>query len=173
MAFQLDLGKNQSLYIPLAIIVGFLVLAAAIYGSGRRGVASQQQTQQPSETPAVAGDETSQGEGEARPEPESLGETDLNAFAQCLANKGATLYAHKDCSHCKDQKDLFGASFQHLDHVECADESSGGWSQTCIKVLGELGERVGVPTWIFRDGSYLQGKQSLKTLAEKTDCPLQ
>ncbi len=174
MAFQLDLRKYQSFYIPVAILAGFLVIAAAIYGSGRRGTVSQQD-QGPTEAPVVAGEDTNQGGEESQPElessPESSKETDLDDFARCLADKGATLYAHESCSHCQDQKSLFGDAVEYLNQVECANES-GGWTQTCIDVLENLGEQAGVPTWIFKDGSYLKGKQSLETLAQKTGCPL-
>lgn len=148
MAFQIDLQKYQPFYIPLAIFAGCLVVAATIYGSGGIKIGGEGE---PSESPAVAGEET-----------------ELDGFAKCLTEGGATIYVHRDCGHCKDQKELFGASFQYLNYVECAGESPGEWSDVCPKAGIN-----GVPTWVFKDGSKAVGLQTLEALSEKIDCPLQ
>jgi hypothetical protein len=92
----------------------------------------------------------------------------LDRFAQCLTEKGATLYAASTCGYCKQQKELFGESLQYLDAVECYDSSAGGWTDACR----EAGLQ-GVPTWVLSDGSSLVGLQALEELAEKTGCPLE
>ena len=83
-------------------------------------------------------------------------------FAACLTEKGAKMYGTEWCSHCKDQKAMFGASFKKVNYIDCeikkADCAAAGVS--------------GYPTWILADGSKLIGAQSLKTLADKTGCSL-
>jgi hypothetical protein len=64
--------------------------------------------------------------------------TDKDVFAKCLTEKGWTMYGAEWCAHCKDQKELFGASFQYIKYVECPDNV-----QLCI----DKGIN-GYPTWI-------------------------
>ena len=40
-------------------------------------------------------------------------------FAICLAENGAKMYGTDWCSHCKDQKLLFGKSFKYVDYTDC------------------------------------------------------
>jgi len=59
-------------------------------------------------------------------------------FAKCLTDKGWVMYGAVWCSHCKEQKALFGDSFQYIKYVECPDNE-----QLC------LAKGVnGYPTWI-------------------------
>ena len=90
------------------------------------------------------------------------GSTNLDAFAECLAENGATMYGAEWCSHCKDQKAMFGSSFKNVDYVECTVEQ-----QKCA----ESGIS-GYPSWVFSDGSILAGVQQFSTLAKKTGCVL-
>lgn len=46
---------------------------------------------------------------------------DKDIFAQCLTEKGWTMYGAEWCSHCKDQKNLFGDSFKYIKYIECPD----------------------------------------------------
>lgn len=87
----------------------------------------------------------------------------LDAFAQCLKDKGAVMYGAAWCSHCQAQKKLFGDSFKHATYVECPDNT-----QVCIDQGVE-----NYPTWILASGEKLVGEQTLQTLADKTSCPLQ
>lgn len=48
---------------------------------------------------------------------------DKDSFAKCLTEKGWTLYGAVWCSHCKDQKELFGESFRYIHYVECPDNT--------------------------------------------------
>lgn len=49
--------------------------------------------------------------------------TDKNydSFAKCLTENGLAMYGAEGCSHCKDQKNAFGESFQYIKYVECPD----------------------------------------------------
>ncbi|OGY08784.1 MAG: hypothetical protein A2782_02240 [Candidatus Blackburnbacteria bacterium RIFCSPHIGHO2_01_FULL_43_15b] len=86
----------------------------------------------------------------------------LDVFAQCLKDKGATMYGAYWCSHCQNQKKLFGSSFAHVSYVECTQD---------VKKCEEQ-KIKGYPTWIFADGSRNEGEISLEDLASKTGCTL-
>lgn len=84
----------------------------------------------------------------------------LDAFAQCLAEKNVTMYGAEWCSHCQDQKRLFGSSFEYVPYVECPENTN-----VCIEKGVE-----GYPTWILSDGKKLVGKQELDVLARESGC---
>ena len=46
----------------------------------------------------------------------------LDSFAQCLTKAGVTMYGLETCSHCQQQKAMFGTSFQYITYVDCAKE---------------------------------------------------
>ncbi|HXZ79675.1 MAG TPA: hypothetical protein VEG30_07080 [Terriglobales bacterium] len=91
----------------------------------------------------------------------------LDKFAQCLSQKKATMYGLFWCTHCKDQKDLFGDSFRFVPYVECGIPGSRGETQQCK----DLGIKK-TPTWIFSDGEHKEGLLQLKDLSSKTGCTL-
>ena len=88
--------------------------------------------------------------------------TNLDAFADCLAENGVTLYGAEWCGHCKDQKAMFGSAFKNLDYVECTIEQ-----QKCADA-----GISGYPSWVFSDSTILAGVQQFATLAAKTGCIL-
>jgi thiol-disulfide isomerase/thioredoxin len=90
----------------------------------------------------------------------------LDGFAQCLKSSGALFYGAFWCPHCQEQKAEFGTSAEYLPYVECSKPDN---SQTQICIDKKI---TGYPTWIFKDGTTLEGKQSLDTLAQKTGCTL-
>ena len=90
----------------------------------------------------------------------------LDGFAQCLKQSGAEFYGAFWCPHCQEQKAEFGSSKQYLPYVECSN-TDNTQKQICIDKKIES-----YPTWIFKDGSILSGKQDLKVLADKTQCVL-
>lgn len=83
-------------------------------------------------------------------------------FSKCLAEKNATMYGAYWCPHCQNTKKTFGDSFQYVPYVECTVET-----KTCTDKQVE-----GYPTWIFSDGSRIEGEASMQILAEKTGCAL-
>lgn len=87
-------------------------------------------------------------------------------LAQCIAKSGAKFYGAWWCPHCQAQKKMFGKSVTYLPYVECQTADSKQ-KQICIDAKIE-----GFPTWVFADQTRLTGEISLKTLAEKTNCPL-
>ena len=86
----------------------------------------------------------------------------LDEFAKCVSEKGAVMYGTYWCSHCTDQKKMFGQSFQYINYVECSSE---------IKKCTD-DEIEATPTWIFGDGTRNVGKISLEKISEITGCAL-
>ncbi len=82
-------------------------------------------------------------------------------LAQCLAAKKVTMYGAYWCPHCADQKARFGSAWQYVPYVECTQN---------IKECLAKGVN-GYPTWIFPDGSKLEGDQPLEKLAVAASCP--
>ncbi len=90
-----------------------------------------------------------------------------DAFAKCLADKKVTMYGLYWCTHCEEQKEMFGASFQYVPYVECGIKGSRQEDPTCLQ--------AGVknfPTWQFPDGTRSEGAQSLEFLSKKSGCSL-
>lgn len=90
-----------------------------------------------------------------------------DGFAQCLKDKGATFYGAFWCPHCKTQKKMFGSSVKLLPYVECSTPDGNSQTAECIAKKIES-----YPTWIFADGSQLNGEIPLAQLSEKTSCVL-
>lgn len=88
---------------------------------------------------------------------------DLVGFAQCLGSRPVTMYGASSCSHCQNQKKLFGEAWRFVPYVECTVET-----QKCLERKVD-----GYPTWVFPDGSRLVGEQPLEKLARQSACLLQ
>ncbi len=91
----------------------------------------------------------------------------LDGFAQCLKDKGAVFYGAFWCSHCNDQKKMFGTAKRLLPYVECSTPDGKGQRAVCAEKKIE-----GYPAWDFADGMRESGSLSLVRLAEKTGCVL-
>lgn len=85
-------------------------------------------------------------------------------LAQCINDSGAKFYGAFWCPHCQATKALFGRSAKLLPYVECSDTN-----QKQLPIC-DAQNIEGYPTWIFADGSRLNGERSLQELAEKTNC---
>jgi len=92
---------------------------------------------------------------------ESGGE--LDNFAQCLRDKGITMYGADWCAHCQNEKKAFGNSFKHVPYIECPDNP-----KQCL----DAGIK-GYPTWVFPDGKKLEGEQGIEKLSQESGCPLE
>jgi len=96
----------------------------------------------------------------------SSGEHD--SLAQCLTDNGVKMYGAWWCPHCQDQKKEFGSSFDLIDYVECAVGNPGsGQTKAC-----DDAKITGYPTWIFKDGTRLEGEQTFNKLAETAGCEI-
>ena len=87
-------------------------------------------------------------------------------FASCLDSNGATFYGAFWCSHCQNQKAMFGSSADILPYIECSTPNRKT-EQACIDK-----EIKSYPTWVFADGTRVVGEMKLETLSQKTGCTL-
>ena len=88
-------------------------------------------------------------------------------FAKCLKDRGSVFYGAFWCSHCQNQKALFGTSARYLPYVECSTPDGKAQTEECKQ------KKVsGYPLWEFADGSRKSGETSLQQLSDKTGCPL-
>ncbi|KAL6011821.1 hypothetical protein ACLOJK_002287 [Asimina triloba] len=86
------------------------------------------------------------------------------SLAKHLRSVGAKMYGAFWCSHCLEQKEMFGhEAAEILDYVECFPDGAGKgrkMAKSC-EVVG----LEGFPTWIIKD-KVLSGEQTLEELAE-------
>jgi glutaredoxin len=90
----------------------------------------------------------------------------LDAFAQCLTAKQVKMYGLYWCTHCEEQKEIFGSAVQQVPYVECGIKGSHTEEPVCVQ--------AGVthfPTWQF-NGERHEGVLSLQALSEKSGCGL-
>lgn len=86
----------------------------------------------------------------------------LDEFAKCLTEKGVKMYGAYWCSHCKEQKAMFGRSVQYVNYVECTEDV-----KTCEA------EKIQVyPTWKIASTT-VEGVLELEKLSEMTGCVLE
>jgi thiol-disulfide isomerase/thioredoxin len=90
----------------------------------------------------------------------------LDSFATCLKDKGATFYGAFWCPHCQEQKAMFGRSRSKLPYVECSTPDGNGQTEVCKDK-----KIIGYPTWEFADGTRETGVISFAKLSDKTSCP--
>lgn len=90
-----------------------------------------------------------------------------DTLAQCIADSGATFYGAYWCSHCNDQKQMFGTAADMLPYVECSEEGTRKQLPICNDA-----NITGYPTWEFADGERATGVLTREALAEKTSCSL-
>jgi hypothetical protein len=96
----------------------------------------------------------------------SSGSGKYDGFAKCISDSGAKFYGAFWCSHCAEQKALFGSSAKYLPYIECSTPDKNGEFDVC-KNAGING----YPTWIFADGSRTN-QLTLQELSQKTGCAL-
>lgn len=91
----------------------------------------------------------------------------LDDFAKCINNSGAKFYNAFWCSHCQNQKKMFGSSAKYLPSIECSNPDGQSQVESC--------KEAGIdayPTWEFAGGERVTGELQLATLSEKTQCVL-
>lgn len=91
--------------------------------------------------------------------------SDIDAFSKCLTTKGARMYGASWCSHCANQKLMFGESWKNVKYVEC-DSGSGVQTPECTKAGIQ-----GYPTWDF-SGQKVPGELTFEQLSQYSGCPL-
>ena len=88
-------------------------------------------------------------------------------FARCLSEKDFKFYGAYWCSHCIQQKELFGSSADKLPYIECSLPKNAG--QTAVCTAAGI---TSYPTWVLPSGKRLSGTLSLQELATLSGCAL-
>ena len=89
-------------------------------------------------------------------------------FAQCLTDNNVKMFGAYWCSHCANQKNLFGSSFKYVNYIECSLPGRAGQTQICIR------ENIkSYPTWEFSNGIRKEGTQNLEQLSKLSGCSLE
>ena len=83
-------------------------------------------------------------------------------LAKYLTEQGMVFYGAYWCSHCNDQKKLFGEALKYVDYVECDPEGENANPDECKAQKVEA-----YPTWVYK-GQKFQGAKSLAELAKIT-----
>jgi hypothetical protein len=91
---------------------------------------------------------------------------DASAFAQALSASGTKMYGAFWCSHCNNQKNLFGDAKSELPYIECSNPDR---TQTQAAIDAGISS---YPTWVFSDGSRHIGELSFEALSEKSGVAL-
>lgn len=90
----------------------------------------------------------------------TAGESEI-ALAKHLSQIGAKFYGAFWCSHCQDQKQLFGKeAVQYIPYVECSTPDRQNQTPVCKENKIES-----YPTWVI-NGQTFGGTQTLKELAQ-------
>lgn len=85
--------------------------------------------------------------------------TSTNSLAKCLTEKNIVMYGTEWCSHCQNQKKLFGNDFKDVTFVDC-DQNPGKCDAAGV---------TGYPTWKIMGKNY-PGEMSLSQLASLSGC---
>lgn len=86
----------------------------------------------------------------------------LVAFAEALANSGTQLFGTAWCPHCTDQKELFEDGSQFLPFVEVTNPDRS------LNQVGIDNNITSYPTWVFPDGTRLEGLQALEIISQRS-----
>ena len=89
----------------------------------------------------------------------TIGALDMVAVAQAITDSGAVFYGTSWSEESTVQKELFSDGAASLPFVEVTD------SDRTLNDVGEVNEIEEYPTWIFADGTRLEGVQSIQVLA--------
>lgn len=92
--------------------------------------------------------------------------TPQGRLARCLTEKGVRLYSAWWCGPCRMQMEMFGEDgASRVDHLECSNPGEHDQRRICGRA-----NIASYPTWVFPDGTRLEGVQDLGTLAEHAGC---
>ncbi|CAL9087121.1 unnamed protein product [Musa textilis] len=86
------------------------------------------------------------------------------SLAKHLSSIGAKMYGAFWCSHCNEQKQMFGReAAKILNYVECFPDGAGKGKRMALQCAAVGLE--GFPTWVIKD-KILSGEQNFEALAE-------
>lgn len=84
----------------------------------------------------------------------------IEGLAKALNEKGMVMYGAYWCSHCQNQKKMFGEAVKYIDYVECDPAGPNANPDEC-----KANNIEGYPTWVY-EGKPYSGEQSLEKLAQ-------
>lgn len=90
-------------------------------------------------------------------------QADWEGLAKHLTEQGVVEYGAWWCNHCEQQKKMFGDAWQYITYIESSPP--GAYGQT------EAAKAAGIrayPTWVFPDGSRVEGVMTYRQLSEKS-----
>lgn len=85
-------------------------------------------------------------------------ESATESLTKCISNN-SHLYSFTGCSHCQEQRRLFGDYYNLLSVTDCINDT-----QECVHM-----NVTATPSWYINDTMYV-GYKSLKQLKELTGC---
>eukprot|EP00238_Polyblepharides_amylifera_P000921 CAMPEP_0196570662 /NCGR_PEP_ID=MMETSP1081-20130531/803_1 /TAXON_ID=36882 /ORGANISM="Pyramimonas amylifera, Strain CCMP720" /LENGTH=331 /DNA_ID=CAMNT_0041887221 /DNA_START=224 /DNA_END=1219 /DNA_ORIENTATION=+ len=143
-------GAGVALTVALSLAVGFGDLTPTIYSS------------QPAE--AQASESRDINLPFKQPAVDTFSTRRYVALAKHLKSSGAQMYGAFWCSHCLDQKLLFGQeAMTDFPYVECFP--SGYKTGTKMEPVCKAADLEGFPTWVI-NGQKFEGEQTFDVLAE-------
>lgn len=86
-------------------------------------------------------------------------------LAMCLTEKGVKMYGAFWCSHCGNQKKMFGDDVKYITYIECDARGKDADPEAC-KTAGV----ESYPTWTFPGQEPIIGEVALSKLAERANC---
>ena len=89
--------------------------------------------------------------------------TEWEGLARHLTAVGVVEYGAWWCNHCKAQEQMFGDAWQYVTSVESSTPDGRGQTETA-----KAADIRAYPTWIFPDGSRVEGVMTYAQLAEKS-----
>lgn len=107
-------------------------------------------------------DLVAEGEQNAEGEPAD----DLVAFAKALAATRTVMYGADWCAVCSQQKQLFEDGGKYLPYVNVTNPDR---TPNQFAIQNNI---TNYPTWVFPDGSRLEGLQSLSTISGRSGVPI-
>lgn len=94
-------------------------------------------------------------------------ESDNIQIAKCLSGKSVKLYGSYTCSHCNNQKKMFGDGVTYLNYVEC----NAGGENADPKSCGAA-KITAYPTWVNAKKEQLVGSRDPETVAKWAGCQI-
>ena len=143
--------ENREPMIFRGFIVAFLVLISGLIWDNKVDPANAEQVLNPVPIEKIA------------PQVKTKSSSQQIDFAKFLSENKIFMYSAYWCSHCYDQKQLFGKeAVKKLTIIECAKDGKDSQTELCIKK-----EIKGFPSWEI-NGEIYSGVRDLKDLAIMT-----
>jgi len=150
---QRDQKSAQKVGLGVLVVVVLLTVVIALIYNKISHSSSQNSDTENQTSGIVASEDQSQNTS-------SWTDTEKINLAKYLTEKGVIFYGAYWCSHCKEQKELFGdEAMRYITYYECDPQGENSKAKEC-----EAANIQGYPTWIY-NGEKKEGTQTLDILA--------